>query len=114
MTVMSESLPLNSKYIKTGLEEEGFKLSSDSHLLLSFAMWFNHLTFIIYGFATVRRTRGSWLWTLVDKNHIRSEWFQWQWQILTAITQFEFQPSRGIASEVCDFEEMAEIQANSS
>ena len=44
MTVMSEGLLLNSKYIKMGREERVFKLSSHSHLLLS-----------IYGFATVMR-----------------------------------------------------------
>ena len=33
MTVMSEGLLLNSKYIKMGREERVFKLSSDSHLL---------------------------------------------------------------------------------
>ena len=33
MTVMSEGLLLNSKYIKMGREEGVFKLSSHSHLL---------------------------------------------------------------------------------
>ena len=33
MTVMSVGLLLNSKYIKMGLEEMVFKLSSHSHLL---------------------------------------------------------------------------------
>ena len=33
MTVMSEGLFLNSKYIKMGREEGVFKLSSHSHLL---------------------------------------------------------------------------------
>ena len=33
MTVMSEGLLLNSKYIKMGLEEGVFKLSSHNHLL---------------------------------------------------------------------------------
>ena len=33
MTVMSEGLLLNSKYIKMGREEEVFKLSSDRYLL---------------------------------------------------------------------------------
>ena len=42
MTVISEGLLLNSKYIKMSREERVFKLSSHSHLLLS-----------IYGFATV-------------------------------------------------------------
>ena len=35
MTVMSEGLLLNSKYIKMGLEEGVFKLSSHNHLLLA-------------------------------------------------------------------------------
>ena len=33
MTVMSEGLLLNSKYIEVGREERVFKLSSHSHLL---------------------------------------------------------------------------------
>ena len=33
MTVMSEGLLLNSKYIKMGFEEGVFKLSSHNHLL---------------------------------------------------------------------------------
>ena len=33
MTVMSEGLLLNSKYIKMGLEEGVFKLSSHNHFL---------------------------------------------------------------------------------
>ena len=33
MTVMSEGLLLNSKYIKMGLEEGVFKLSLHNHLL---------------------------------------------------------------------------------
>ena len=39
MTVMSEGLLLNSKYIqKMGREEGGFRLNSHSYLLLLFAM----------------------------------------------------------------------------
>ena len=45
MTVISEGLLLNSKYIKMGREERVFKLSSHSHLLLMFAMRFNGYPF---------------------------------------------------------------------
>ena len=50
MTIMSEGLPLNSKYIKIGLEEEGGRVSQafiNSHLLYLFQCHaFNLLTVI--------------------------------------------------------------------
>ena len=45
VTVMSEGLHPNSKYIKMGREEGVFKLSSHSHLLQMFAMRFNGYPF---------------------------------------------------------------------
>ena len=71
MTVMSEGLLVNSKYIKMGREEGRFKLSLRSHPLLLFAMRFN-----VYPFTALRpweELRGSSLSTLIDKIHIRHE-----------------------------------------
>ena len=54
MTVISEGLLLNSKYIKMGREEEGFQAFLTQPPLVLFAMravW----RLSIYGFATVRR-----------------------------------------------------------
>ena len=56
MTVMSEGLSLNSKYIKTGREEGGFEVFLTQPPLVIVC----HAVIIIsrssiYGFATVRR-----------------------------------------------------------
>ena len=58
MAIMSEGLPQKLKCIKMGLEEQVFKISSLSHLLLLFAKRFSiirRLSIYNYDFATLTR-----------------------------------------------------------
>ena len=48
MTVISEGLLLNSKYIKMGHEEEGFQAFLTQPPLVLFAMWFNSYPFKLF------------------------------------------------------------------
>ena len=48
MTVISESLLLNSKYIEMGHEEEGFQAFLTQPPLVLFAMWFNGYPFKLF------------------------------------------------------------------
>ena len=48
MTVISEGLLLNSKYIEIGREEEGLQAFLTQPPLVLFAMWFNSYLFKLY------------------------------------------------------------------
>ena len=71
MTVISEGLLLNLKYIKMGREEEVFNLSSHSYMYCLPC----GLTVIHLRLCDRKKSLGAFssLWTLVDKIHICRE-----------------------------------------
>ena len=89
--IMSEDLPLNSKYIKMGREERGCQafLTQPPRKIVCYAVR-NHLTASDFTICNI---------------HIRFEWIVGTLHcgsFYTVNSQPEFQPSPGVPSEVCD------------